>query len=297
MPIFKTPSFGFLGLNTKSQSTGLPLMGLTTLQDMRVVGKDIEERLGMVRVAQLASTHRGLDLDGSNQSATGPVDTRVWELGLQWTVEVAFELDTVTGTQGILTAGGTTPCLLIDIDSGDDIRVRVWDSDNTLDTITVGAATTVTQAVQVTRDGATLSAKLDNGTATTATMSSTLNLRTPVGDLRIGQDDGVNYMNGTIDYVRAFSVVRDNHNDRLVRLLNPRAPHVIADYDHTSSGDTLDRSRYENHLVAQNSPPAIDSLCHNSANVRVLSMAVDENNKKQLLMAAGNQFFIAGVAG
>ena len=165
-------------------------------------------------------------------------------------------------------------------------------------TITVGTAAASLQTVQLTRSAATLSAKLDNGAAVTGTMSATLSVRTPVGNLRIGVDDTTNFFDGTIDYVRALSVVKSNHNDRLIRLPNPRAEYVLADYDlkQSAGGLVYDRSRYENHLVATNTPAEIATLCHNPAMVRALTMTRNiATNRKELLVCAAGKYYIAGV--
>ena len=294
IPIAK---FGWGGLNTKAQTTGLPLLECVALQDMRVVGTDLVQRLGIVRTAQFTGNAKAMDFNGTDEYLSNAIDTRVWALGMYWTVEVAVELDVTTGTQGILTAGHTTPSLILDMTST-NIRCRVWDSAGTATTITVGAASTSVQTVQVTRSAGTISTRLNNGTAVTGSIDSTKVCRTPVGDLRVALDDTTNYMNGTVDYVRAFAYTKTDHNDRLVRHPAPRAGYVLADYDMNGSAGGLvyDRSRYGNHLIAQNSPTEVTSLCHNPAPVRALGMVVDEvSNKKQMLVAAGGLYYLVTV--
>lgn len=294
----KIPEFAFGGLNTTPNATGLPLLDLVALQDMRVNGTTLVQRKGMARVCQLAGTASAMDFDdGSSEYCSNSIDTRVWSLGLYWTVEFAIELDATTGTQGIVCAGSTTPAMIFDVTSG-NIRARVWDSSGTSTTITVGAATTSVQTVQLTRSAATLSAKLNNGTAVTGSMSATLAVRPPVGDLRVGRDDSTNYLNGTLDYLRLFSIVRSSHADRLVRFPAPRASYVLADYDFNGSAAALvyDRSRYENHLIASNTPAEIATLCHNPAPVRALSMSADTaTNRKSLLAVVGGAYFVGDV--
>ena len=295
--LVKVKEFGYGGLNTRATSTGLPLLEMTELQDFRVVGKDLIQRNGIVRVAQLTGNMSAADFDaGSTEYMSNTVDTRVWALGLYWTVELAFEPDTVAGTQCVLCVGHSTHALIVDI-TGGNIRVRVWDSGGSATTITAGAAATSVQTVQITRSGATISTKLNNGAAVTGAISATLNVRTPVGDLRVARDDGTNYYDGTVCYVRLFSIVRANHNDRLVRLPNPRAEYVLCDLDFKQSAGGLvyDRSRYENHLIAQNTPSEIATLCHNPAPIRAVSMTRNvQTNRKEILVCAGGKYFIAG---
>lgn len=296
MSIVKAPEFSWGGLNTRASATGLPLLECVTLQDMRVVGRDLVQRKGIARVQQMSGNmSAGAFVAASSMMYSNTIDSRVWALGLYWTVEFAMSLTSASGTQGIVTAGHTTPAMIFDV-TGGNIRVRVWDSAASSTSITVGAAAASVQTVQLTRSGATLSARLNNGTAVTGTMSATLNVRTPVGDLRVARDDGSNYFGGTFDYLRAFSIVKSNHNDRLVRHPAPRASYVLADYDFKKSaaGLVYDRSRYENHLIGTNTPTETTSLCHNPAPIRGLSQSVDATtNRKQLLVMAGGSYYLA----
>lgn len=295
--IAKIPAFGWGGLNTRAQSTGLPLLECVVLQDMRVVGEDLMERLGIVRVAQFTGDQSACHFNGTDEYCDNAVDTRAWSLGLNWTVEVLIEPAVTTGVQGILTVGHTTPAMILDI-TGGDIRFRVWDTADAATTITVGAAAASIQSVQIVRSGSVVSTRLNNGTAVTGAISDSLAVRAPVGNLRSARDDGNNYFHGTTDYVRLFSYSKANHADRRIRCPNPRASYVRADYDfNISSGGGLiyDRSRYQAHLIAQNTPTEIATLCHNPAPVRALSMMTDENNRKQLLILAGGKYYLASV--
>ena len=273
------------------------MMDQTVCQDLRLVGTDLVQRLGISAVGQLTGTAKGMDFVAANSEyCSNAVDSRVWALGLYWTVELAVEPDLTAGTPGIFTAGTTTQAMEAYI-TGGDLTFKIWDSGNTATTITMGAAAAEVQTIQITRSAATLSTKINNGTAVTGSMSATLDVRTPVGDLRIARDDATNYYDGTVDYLRVLNgIVRADHNDRLIRLANPRAKHVFADYDFNESAGGLvyDRSRYGNHLITQNTPTEVTSLCHNPAPVRALSMFADVDGRKQVLMVAGGQHFIAG---
>jgi hypothetical protein len=296
MPVVKDKEFGVGGLNTRASSTGLPLLECTHLQDFRVVGTDWIQRLGISRVAQFGHAQSALTFTAaSSMACANTVDARVWALGLYWTVEFAMQLTSASGTQGLVCVGSTTPGIIFDV-TGGNIRARVWDSGGTPTSVTVGAASTSIQTVQLARSGATLTSRLDNGTAVTGSMSATLNVRTPVGDLRVARDDGTNYFGGVFDYLRAYTVTKANHNDRLVRNPCPRASYCVADYDFALSTGLLvhDRSRYENHLIAVNTPVAATSLCFNPAPVRGLSQTRDAvTNRGSLLVMSGGSYNIA----
>ena len=296
MPTIKAPIFGWGGLNTRAKSTGLPMMECTVLQDLRVVGMDLVQRKGIVHIGQLTGNFSAMDfVAASSMSLESVADSRVWGLGLNWTVEVCVEPDLTTGTPGLFNAGHTTPSMEVYIDSGDWI-FKVWDTGNTPTTVTVGAAAASKQTIQITRDGASIVTRLNNAAGGTGTMSATLSVRAPVGDLRLARDDASNYYDGTIDYLRVLSYTKADHNDRLVRLPNPRSSYVLADYDFKKTGTLVyDRSRYENTLIALNTPTETATLCHNPAPVRALSLGVDENNRKQLLRVAGGKYYLATV--
>lgn len=296
MPVFKDNEFGFGGLNTRAQSTGLPILQQVVLQDLRVVGTDLIQRKGMVRVCQLTGNQSAIDFTAaSSQYLSNAIDVRVWALGLYFTIEVTIKCDATSGTFGIFTAGHTTPAMILDVTSG-NYRWRVWDSGANLTTVTVGAATTSTQTIQLMRSGSALTSRLDNVAGGTGTMSATLSLRSPVGDLRVARDDSTNYFDGRFDKLDVLSIVKANHNDRLVRFAAPRAAYCLASYDFDITTGLLcrDRSRYENHLIASATPVEIASLSVNPAPIRGLSQSVDVvANRKQLLAFAGGSAYIA----
>lgn len=304
MPRAVTKEFFAGGLNTRPSTTGLPVMDATVLQDMRVVGRDLIQRKGIAKVTQaggaqsyfLGNQFSMTFTAASSMSLSNTVDSRVWSLGLYWTIEFLFDATSTSGTQGLVCAGHTTPSVLFDI-TGGNIRARVWDTANAATSLTVGAASTDVTSVQLTRSGATLSAKMDNGTAATTTMSASLLLRTPAGDLRIARDDGSNYFGGTFDYLRVYTgFARADHNDRLVRNPAPRASYCVADYDFKKSAADLvyDRSRYENHLICNNTPVEASSLCWNPAPVRALAMSANAaTGRKEILLSTGKLVFVA----
>lgn len=289
--------FGWGGLSTKATTTGLPVMDSVVLQDLRVVGKDLVQRLGMVRVARLSHTFLAMDFDAaSSEHCLAAVDARVWTLGTKFTIEVTVSPDIVTGTRPVFCAGSTTSSVILDTNTS-SWRWRIWDSAATLTTVTVGTATaSTTQTIQLIRDGASLTSRLDNVAGGTGTMSATLATRAPVGNFIIA-GDGTNFYDGKIDKLDLLSVVKSDHNDRLLRLPNPRSPHVLCSMDFNESAAALvyDRSRYENHLVSTNTPTETTSLSHNPAFVRGLSMMSDENQRKQLLMIHGGNYSLAAV--
>ncbi len=246
------------GLNSKVNEDGLDLgEGFQTFQNVRVSKGVAEARARFARVAVCGNDNQALSFDGVADYVAAAIDTRVWALGRQFTVEGCADVTDKTAANTILYVGVTTPSIVVDTSSS-KLRVRIWGSAATLTTVTSTAdcpeGTTFTW--QIVRDGASLTLRVDNASDGTGTMSATNVLRDPVGDLRIARDSGTVYTDVTVDYLRAFNVARANHNDRLVRFPDPKASIVICDYDmRLRTGDVVfDRSQYENHGEAFSSP-------------------------------------------
>jgi hypothetical protein len=296
--IVKAPAFGWGGLNTRANATGLPLLECVHLQDMRVVGTDLVQRLGMVRAGQVSGDLKSMDFDSaSSEYCSAAVDTRVWTLGLKFSIDVVFNADSVSGARPIFQAGSTTASCSLVIDSS-EVRFRFWDSAATQTTLTVASASTGLHTVRVVRDGASLSTFYDGAAGGSTTVEAALLSRAPAGNINVATDNATNFFDGKIDTVVLRTTTASHHRDRLVRAPSPRAEDVTACYDFNESAGNLvyDRSRYENHLITVNTPSEATALCHNPAFVRALSMSVDvTTNKKQILVAAGGKHYLVGV--
>ena len=261
----------FTGLNTKGLEDGRRATEFVSLQNARLREGAIKRRPGSVRLDVAATEAKAVDLDGSADYYACPVDTRVWELGTRFTIRALIDADDKTGTHTVLYAGTTTPSIAIDTASN-KVRVRVWDSAATLTTVTStdDLPTDATTSIFFTRDGASLSLQIDNGTADTGTMSATNALRTPVGDFHIGRATGSTLFNGTVDSLDLFNRVLSHNRDRLLRWPDPMADRTCLmsmDMNDTTDGFIKDRSRYRNHMREQGSPSEVTALAHNHAPV------------------------------
>ena len=281
------------GLSTKANEDGLPEPEAIIAQNGRFGGGGFQRRLGSVRVLRATSTENSADFDAaSSEYVAVPIDTRVWTLGLKFTIEVCVSPDVVTGTRTVFFAGVTTPSCVLDT-LASSWRFRIWDSAATLTTVTVGAATAATtQTIQIVRDGASITTRLDNVAGGTGTMVATLLTRAPVGDLRIARDDGANYYDGKIDHVRGFAIPRADHADRLVRFPDPTCEYCLFDYGMPASGTTvLDNSRWGNHGENFATPTVATTLCHNPAPVRAISAYTNHSRQKRVFVQAGSALF------
>lgn len=304
MPRVMDKKFVCGGLNTRANSTGLPLLECTHLQDMRVVGTDWVQRKGIARVAQLSGTAKSLLFNGTTQYADAPADTRVWKLLKYWTLEILFQPTDVVGTQEILGFGHATDFPVRVYLNGDVVTAQFVDSASTVvslahtDSGNVGVISGGdVVALQLVRDGTDIVMRINNVLADSGTVAD-LNHIAPGGDLNVARHNAANHFAGSLGYMRLFTYAKSNHKDHLLLYPNPRAKFVAADYDFLmqSSGLIYDRSAYGNHLIAQSTPTQdASSLAHNPAPVRGMGMSANENNEKQLLMVAGGNYFLAKV--
>lgn len=277
------------GLNTRANEDGLPEPEATIAANLRFGSGGFERRPGSVRVLVATSSEKAMDFDAaSSEYVAVPIDTRVWTLGLKFTIEVCVAPDIATGARTVFYAGVTTPSIVLDTDSS-SWRWRIWDSAGTLSTVTVGAVSLATTTIQLVRDGASLTSRLNNVAGGTGTMVATLLTRAPVGDLRFARNDGTDYYDGKWDYLRGRAIVRADHNDRLVRFPDPKAETVLFDYGGPASGTTvIDNSRWENHGEAFNTPTVATTLCHNPAPVRAISAYTNHSRQKRVLIQTGS---------
>lgn len=289
------------GLLTTPLDDGHPFPdGFREYQNLRSSRGGAKRRPGTALVAKTGSDNAALDFnDGDSEyvSVTASTGTlaSVWTLGRKFTLEALVELDDTTGTQTILYAGATTPSVALDM-TGGNFRARVWDSGATLTTLSVSATTSVAH-LKLERDGADVTFSV-NGTEDTDTMSATNLLRAPVGDLRIGRGASTDYLDGTIDYLRLFDIVRGSTGDGHMRFPDPYlCRYVLADYSMEADSDDIvwDRSRYENHGVAQNSPSSVTALSVQTSPVHLIHDWVDENETQRVAVFAGGRCYLEDV--
>ena len=284
------------GLQDTAQEDGLPYPGWSKFFDLRVSEGGARRRLGLARVARATTDNKSLDFVAATSHYVDiPMDTRVWALGPQFTIEGLVKLDAVSGTLTYLYAGVTTLSVVIDTASS-KLRLRVWDSAASTTTLaSTDDLTTSATPFQIVRDGASLTMRLNNSATAggTATMSATLSLRTPSGAVRLCRDTSTNYLDGQYDYLRVLKVVRANHRDAWLRFPDPRAPYVLADYDfnQTAVGHIVDRSAFGNTGRVFNAPSVATALCAQTDPVSLIHSYRTRSGERRVLVVAGNNLY------
>lgn len=293
------------GLNTTrvEQTSEAPV--LRVARNVRFDRGAALRRPGMVRLAQVTSEMKGGNFDGSNDTLSFHADPRIWPLGTRWTVETLARAETISGTHTIFGGAGVNPGLRIQMDttSSNRVVVSVRDSAGTTTTLAVGSLSTgVVYAIQVVRDGASLTLRV-NGTETTGTMSATNALDTQEGGVSIllggviGGTSGGSLFDGDIDFVRVFSTAKTHQRDGYRRLLNPRADDVLVDIvtGPDANGCARDRSRYGNHAKSSNPPTAATSIALNPAPIQGIAQRLKANGSRELVVVAGGAYFPVAV--
>lgn len=257
-------------------------------QDVRSNKGAFERRAGMVRVARIATTATCCDMaSASSQYIAIPYDARVWALGTRFTIEGLINADSIAATRYILGRAGTSPGITVHYATNGDLVVNVWDNAATQTTVTyagAGSAGTLI-AWQFVRNGASLTLRVNNGTAATGTMSATLPLRASTVDVQLGAHNSTDFFDGKYDRLTLYKSVKTTQAGNWSRLPNPRAPDVMADYclEIDANGTVLDRSRFGNHGAAQGgATSAATSLAVNPARIQALQHVSDAQGVRRL---------------
>lgn len=280
------------GLQTKSNEDGKPANHFAEFRNVRTAKGGANRRDGRVNIGQISSPAKATVFDGVADLASAAIDTRVWALGQRFRVEGLFSLGSTSGTQPLIQAGSTTAAMTLQV-TGGNFQWDVWDSSGTKDTLTLAASTGV-HALQLTRNGADLTMRLDNDSTDTDTMDATKSLRTPVGDLRVCWD-GTNFGDYDVDYLRVFSEYKDNHADRLLRYADPRSQSCLADYDFGQLIDLADdRSRFGNHLDFTSSPSTTASLSHKPSQIQLVE-GYKTREERRIGMVSGGRIYVIEV--
>lgn len=249
-----------------------------------VSGGGNRRRLGRKKLTQFSTTALIVDADGVNdlilfgQFATGGFLTT----STRWTMEVLFKTTSLAANRTIMgsPASAATP-ILVTHTTGSTVTVVVKDSASANVTLTfTGVPVSTVCALMLTRDGASLVGYL-NGVTATGTMSATLGLAT--GAITLFADNAAAFFIGGVDYLRFLSTVETSPRSGWMRLPDPRAENVVADWLIALDANNycLDRSKNEYHGTATGSPATTRTpLCYNPDPVIGLGTTFDKSGAR-----------------
>lgn len=259
--------------------------------EANVDGGGSRRRLGKVKIAQFTAYSTIVDFDGTNDILTIPADSRVIPLGTRWTFKILFQTDSIASNRYIMgrTGAGAVSFKIMHSTSS-TVVVTVTDSASNATTLTwTGVAAATVCALQVARDGATLTGYL-NGVVQATTMHAT-NLLIG-GAQQLGADNGGSLFDGGIDFLRLLSTYETSQRDGWCRSMFPRNQNTLADWIVTldANGYALDRGIYEMHMTSAGSP-ATDrtALAYNADPVVSLSNNIDSSGRLQGYAIVGDR--------
>jgi hypothetical protein len=254
-----------LGLQTTGLEDGLELPRFQTWQNLRVDQGAAKRRPGQALMAVSLNRNKSLDLNGSSQYVTIPLLAAVHTLKRIWTFEALVQADSfATNAKTVLgVAHASDYSLLVYFTTAGNLVAKVQDSGATVTTLTSSTAfsTGTTYAIQIVRDGTSLTMRVNGASEATGSIAD-LDCKLPGGNLYIGRDNGGLYFDGKIDFVRIRTVALADQSYGLMRLPDGRAIDVLMDYVAQTEVITAlfyDRSRFELHGTITASPPVYAS--------------------------------------
>lgn len=282
------------GLSTTGYSGGTP-EEFDRFQDVETDHGGFEIRGGMVRLASVADSRGILDFDGVDDRVDLPASSPLSSLGTIWTVGALFVVDDLSSLRTIIAKyGAATIGLQVNVGTLGTVNVVFRDTaGNTTQLTSAAQSAGATIALTAYRSGDSVGI-IVNGTTTTGTMSSATNLM-DTGRVSLGTNNGANWLDGGIDFVRAWNVVRTTQQDAHRRLQNPRVASVLCDYvlnqGTANTPDVHDRSAYGLHADVQGTPTWAKTPLSNSAPIQGIGYSVRRNGTREIVfMSAGRPY-------
>lgn len=287
------------GLQTTGLEDGLRLPRFSTFQNVRTDQGAAKRRRGIQRVTGASDPSTALDLDsGSSHHILIPNGTAWAAMGKRWTLEFLVQPSGVSGTQYILGASGASPPVEIYLDD-DVVTAVVLDSDSASTTLTSSAVTAERLAIQLVRDGTSLTLRVNGAVEDTDTMADK-DCKTTGANMFLGRDSGGGYFDGVYDFARALAVALPDQRDGMLRLHDPRVRgYVLWDYvceiAEATTKRVNDRGPFGNHGGFVGTPATASALSHQVTPVGLIKDYVDYQNRRRLAVIAGSEIHLAEI--
>lgn len=282
------------GMETTREEQNDDIFSWRELLNSRVDRASLRRRKGMVALTKTTTTATSFDMDATNDSVAIGYDARVWALSTipSWTLEMLVNCDTLSSQRVIFSRNLAAADVKIYMDSTSGGRVVAEIIDSSAVTLTLQvtgvAATTLCAIKLICSNYTSFTLRVNDSTATgSLTAGSTIKVTTAT--LFMGRDDSGDFFDGKYDFARLFRGVRATVADAYMRLLDPYAPDVLADYvcEADSNNYCLDRSRFGLHASVAGAPATVASIAVNPMPVRGLSYAIDNQGRRRVYFYAG----------
>lgn len=253
-----------------------------------------QRRLGKSRAYAFTPTSTIIDFDGTNDYVTHGTAAAYWPLGVQFTTEILFVVDSIASDRFVLgRSGAPAVYLTIKQTTTSTVVVVLTDSAGNTCTLTwtgIGAGTLC--ALLIARNGATVYGSLNN-TVMTGTLASATNDMASQAP-RFGQDNAGSWLDGAIDTYRILSTYETSQRHGWLRNPFPRADNVVMDYIFTIDADSYvyDRGIFEQHGTTSGSPATNrTALALNPDPVEALASNVDGSGRRQAYAVVGDRAY------
>ena len=287
-------------LNTTADENGLPLGDCVDLLNVDLSQGGVGRRGGMQRLGRATDARLALDLNGTTQIITVPVNAVIHTLRKEWTVRAVVQPDTVAAARTVLGfLHATNFPIQIQFTATAKVEVKVTDSASAVTTMT-GTTTLVggtTYVVEVVRIGTALTVYLNGASEVTGTMAD-LDCIAPGGNMTFGRNNTGEFFDGKFDYCTAYSSSSPLRDEGMLRCTDPKAEHVLWDY--WTEVFTLDRiedgSRFENHGIVTNGTSTATALTVPTMRTNLMAPYVDEDYKARVAIISGNSVRLAEIS-
>lgn len=266
---------------------------LVLAQNVRVDSASARRRGGMVRLGIVTAPSALIDFDAVNDDVDLPSSGGVSAIvpGTLFTMEALFQTDDISSNRYVLgrqAAAQTAITILHNTSS--EVVVTLRDvSANTATLTFTGIAAGTLCALQVIRNGATVTGYL-NGTSQTGTLGAATAMAT--GLATVGSDNNASFYDGRVDFLRYFRIAKANRDDAYTRLVNPRSTNVLVDYvfEPDANSFALDRGPYGLHGLVNGSPTVTGApLAVNPAPIRAIVANKDNSAQRKGYLVAGSK--------
>lgn len=302
MKLYQPPVDFLGGLNTTADEDGMPLPFWAQYDNVRVGDGRARKAPGRNLVSRIASTAQSRSFDGVADVVSFPLNAAQFDFGTRWTVRGLVALDAVSGVQPIV-GWGATVNYPFEINVEDGV-VKASVKDTSGNTVALTGTTTFTAgqliAVQLVRDGASLTLWVNGVVEASSTSFTALDSGVPTTSFLTGRSSGGDYIEGTMDFVSILSSAATDHRGSRMRLFDPKAPDVLFDTVFDALPGSVaaairERSRFRNHGTLTGTSTLVSKIGVATAPVLMLADYVETDGRQRLLAVADRTLYGAEV--
>lgn len=290
------------GLQTTQPGEDSPAFWFPVFQNVRTTQSGGRRRLGRAYLDKVPTeSYSGFYSVGAKGVAV--LDEDQWALSSGWTVEAVVALGGVQAGVDYAVCGFDQATnfpfrIYYDCDTNGEatLKAQVYDLSGSDVTVALSAVHDDEDvvAIQLVRDGGTVYLRANGSEEASGSLAYT-GTPVPTGGFVVGGDYSLSFL-GSIDFVRCQRLVKPDQRSGWMRLLDPRAPSVVADYlGFAANGWVEDRSRYENHAKDDGTITSVSPIVPNPAAVQSISEMRGDDRRQLIAVVAGGYRYEGGI--